>query len=313
MTHPKQTRTKAGDWVEVISIEEIRKTLDEKGTLDGLVFMPEMVAYCGRRFQVSRRAEQVCTDGAPLPAGESSVRGFKGDDVLLLGPRCDGSYHDGCKRGCLLFWKEQWVRKVEGGGDGVQRREPCEPNGLAKGGGSGAPYYCQSSELIRATYHLGWGGRVKNVVRNVARRNYGWFEMASILVVWFYWRVRQRMSGIYPKGTCKPTPNEALELVVGEWVEVKSLGEIVATLDENGKNRGLHFSVDMIPYCGKRFKVWYRADRLIAEGTGVMRQLKNTVVLEGGICDSAVYAFGGCPREDLLYWREIWLRRVKES
>ena len=80
MTHPKQTRTKAGDWVEVISIEEIRKTLDEKGTLDGLVFMPEMVAYCGRRFQVSRRAEQVCTDGAPLRYGTNPgdflVHGF---------------------------------------------------------------------------------------------------------------------------------------------------------------------------------------------------------------------------------------------
>jgi hypothetical protein len=39
----------------------------------------------------------------------------------------------------------------------------------------------------------------------------------------------------------------------------------------------------------------------------------NTVILEGVTCDSSIYAFGGCPRMDFLYWREIWLKRVKPS
>lgn len=308
-TEPK--RMLAGEWVEVLSATEIGKTLDEKGTVDGLVFMPEMAAYCGKRFRVSRRAEQVCTDGATLPAGESSVRGFNGDDVVLLsGLRCDGRSHDACGRGCTLFWKERWLRRVTGNPPSPSDDLPVQINRFASPKATDGSFYCQSSELLHATYHLTFTGRVKNISRNVLRGSYRLSEMLRILVVWYYWRARQRLFGIYPRGNCKPTPNEALNLQAGESVVVKSLPEIVATLDENGKNRGLHFSVDMIPYCGRRLRVWYRADNLIAEGTGMMRHLKNTVVLEGGICDSAVYAFGGCPREDLLYWREIWLRRV---
>jgi len=302
----------AGDLVEVRPAREILGTLDAGGTLGGLVFMPEMLEYCGQRFRVSRRAEQVCTDGAPVPEGESSVRGFVGDDVVLLtGLRCSGALHGACKRGCTLFWKEAWLRLVDGKAaasppdSGTTSTLPSLPPPQA----AGDKFYCQSSELLKTTYHLPFSGRVKNSWRNVWRGNYGAFEMLRILTVWGYWRVRHRISGVYPRGNCKPTPNEALDLQPGEWVTVKSLDEITATLDENGKNRGLHFSADMVPYCGKRLKVEHRADNLIAEGVGVMRHLRNTVILEGAVCDSAVYAFGGCPREDLLYWREIWLRR----
>jgi hypothetical protein len=41
-----------GDWVEVRSKEEILATLDSNGWLDGMPFMPEMLQYCGRKFQV---------------------------------------------------------------------------------------------------------------------------------------------------------------------------------------------------------------------------------------------------------------------
>lgn len=312
MTQARLKRVAAGDLVEVRPAREILGTLDAGGTLGGLVFMPEMLEYCGRRFRVSRRAEQVCTDGAPVPDGESSVRGFVGDDVVLLtGLRCSGALHGACKRGCTIFWKEAWLQPVDEkaaaslpGSGTTSTLPPLPPTQV-----SADKYYCQSSELLKTTYHLPFSGRVKNSWRNVWRGNYGAFEMLRILTVWGYWRVRQRFSGVYPRGNCKPTPNDALDLQPGEWVTVKSLDEITATLDENGKNRGLHFSADMVPYCGKRLKVEGRADNLIAEGIGVMRHLRNTVILEGAICDSAVYAFGGCPREDLLYWREIWLRR----
>jgi hypothetical protein len=97
----------------------------------------------------------------------------------------------------------------------------------------------------------------------------------------------------------------------GEMVEVKELSEIVETLDKKGHNRGLHFSPDMISYCGKRFKVRCRADHLLAEGTGIMTHLRNSVILEDVICLSRVYVFGGCPRRPYVYWREIWLKRVR--
>ena len=311
----KQLQTKklaAGDLVVVRPMPEILSTLDARGTLHGLVFMPEMIEYCGQQFRVSRRAEQVCIDGAPVPHGESRVRGFSGDDVVLLtGLRCSGALHGACKRGCTLFWREAWLRPV-GENAGVSSSVSTAASALAAlppPQASEGTFYCQSSDLPAITYHLPFSGRVRNSWRNVWRRNYGALEMFRMLSVWGYWRVRQRISGVYPRGNCKPTPNDALDLQSGEWVTVKSLEEITATLDEKGKNRGLHFSSDMVPYCGRRLRVRCRADNLIAEGSGIMRHLRNTVILEGSNCDSAIYAFGGCPREDLLYWREIWLHR----
>ena len=51
---------KVGDLVEVRSAEEIRATLDENGELDGLPFMPEMLAFCGRRLTVHKVAHKLC-------------------------------------------------------------------------------------------------------------------------------------------------------------------------------------------------------------------------------------------------------------
>ena len=51
---------RAGDWVEVRSAAEILATLDERGRLDALPFMPEMLQYCGRRFRVFKSAHKTC-------------------------------------------------------------------------------------------------------------------------------------------------------------------------------------------------------------------------------------------------------------
>jgi hypothetical protein len=92
---------------------------------------------------------------------------------------------------------------------------------------------------------------------------------------------------------------------------VKSFPEIVSTLSKTGFNRGLHFSPDQRPFCGRQFRVRSRTDNFIVEGTGEMKHFRNTVTLEDALCDSACFAFGGCYRADLLYWREIWLKRVE--
>jgi len=54
------SRREVGDWVEVRSKEEILRTLDKQGKLDGLPFMPQMFKYCGKRFRVYRRAHKTC-------------------------------------------------------------------------------------------------------------------------------------------------------------------------------------------------------------------------------------------------------------
>jgi hypothetical protein len=72
-----------------------------------------------------------------------------------------------------------------------------------------------------------------------------------------------------------------------------------------------HFTYEMTRFCGKRLRVRSQMHAFIEEGTGTMRKLKNTVMLEGAYCDSASWAFGGCPRSAPLYWRELWLKRVQ--
>ena len=55
---PRASKLSVGDWVEVRSKEEILSTLDSNGRLDGMPFMPEMFAFCGKRFQVYKRRAQ---------------------------------------------------------------------------------------------------------------------------------------------------------------------------------------------------------------------------------------------------------------
>ena len=104
----RSAKLRRGDFVEVKAPDEILQTLDAEGASDHLPFMPEMLEFCGRRFRVSRRALTICF------SGPGASRGFRADDVLTLdGVRCSGSAHDGCQKGCMIFWREDWLRKVE--------------------------------------------------------------------------------------------------------------------------------------------------------------------------------------------------------
>ena len=64
-------KLRPGDFVEVKAPAEILQTLDAEGTLDQLPFMPEMVEFCGRKFQVSKRVVKTCYY---TKAGSSGMR-----------------------------------------------------------------------------------------------------------------------------------------------------------------------------------------------------------------------------------------------
>ena len=95
---------------------EILATLDGGGALDGVVFMPEMIPYIGRRFTVSTRVERACDT---INKG-GRIRRMP-DTVLLDDLRCDGSAHGGCAAGCRLYWKEAWLRLVDDPGSEEDR------------------------------------------------------------------------------------------------------------------------------------------------------------------------------------------------
>ena len=96
-----------GDVVEVRSAAEILATLDSDGALDGMPFMPEMVAHVGRRYTVSRRVDKICN----TVDATGSRRMYS--TVYLEDLRCDGSGHDGCQAGCRIYWKDAWLRRVD--------------------------------------------------------------------------------------------------------------------------------------------------------------------------------------------------------
>jgi hypothetical protein len=113
--------------------------------------------------------------------------------------------------------------------------------------------------------------------------------------------------------TPRNKPNKAdgrkrsLNLHIGEAVEVRSKREVLNTLDENGTFEGLQFSSEMWKYCGQKFTVFKRADKLIIEGIG-MRRMKRTVILAGATCDGLAHE--SCKKTCLLLWKDVWLKRI---
>src|SRR6266446_1830755 len=100
-------RLRAGEWVQVRTKEEILATLDAKGQLDELPFMPEMLQYCGMTMRVGKRAHKTCDPALGIGGRKMASA------VHLENNRCNGSAHDGCEAGCLIFWKEAWLRRLD--------------------------------------------------------------------------------------------------------------------------------------------------------------------------------------------------------
>ena len=88
----------------------------------------------------------------------------------------------------------------------------------------------------------------------------------------------------------------------GDRVEVRSVNEILATLDENGTLENLPFMPEMTAFAGPQFRVSHSTRQ---------REIKDTVLLEGATCDGVFHRL--CPRQSLLFWCECWLEKVNGS
>ncbi len=302
-------RLRRGDLVEVKMADEIVQTLDAEGACDNIPFMPEMVELSGQKFRVSRRANTVCIYGPDSPLG------FNTDDVVTLeGVRCSGAAHSGCQKSCMIFWREAWLRKVEDTTvqSHVDSRTAEQLQARLKVSVGPETYYCQASELKRATHSLSKKERIRGYLSGLRAGNFGPLEMVQSIGIWSFWRIRRMFLGVHARGSSGSASIESLNLQPGEWVEVKSLPGIIETLNEHGFNRGLAFTPDMRRWCGRRLRVRDRLDRLISDRTGQMRKFRNTVTLEGSTCGCAYIGFGmnDCSRCELTYWRESWLRRL---
>jgi hypothetical protein len=314
-------RLRAGAAVEVRSEAEILATLDRDGRLEGLPFMPEMLQYCGKRFRVVKSAHKTCDT-----IHKTGGRRMEGA-VHLENLRCDGSAHGGCQAGCLLFWKDAWLRPADERAaplplpsaapaatpgsctrqalqEATRRSEPGEPL-----------FACQATELFRATSPQRWWD-VRHYLRDLTTGNVGLRRFIRVmLIAAFNALQRVRGGGSYPRlavGRLEKTPSLRLGLQPGERVQVRSLEEIAETLDAGSRNRGLWFDVEMVPFCGRTFTVQRRVERLIDERTGRMIRLPGDCIVLDGVTCSGDLSPGRlfCPRSIDSYWREIWLRRL---
>jgi len=324
---------RAGSWVEVRSAEEILATLDERGCLDGLPFMPEMLSFCGMRLRVSKSAHKSCDT---IQNGRVMRR--MADAVHLEAVRCDGEAHGGCQAGCLLFWKHAWLkppsRRASGTGGraassaGSVREAPrangCTVEALAhatrvptgEGPDTEEQYSCQATELVRATRPLHWWDP-RHYVEDLASGNIGIRTFLRYMAIAaFNWVMRLNWRGRpypYVRGLAvDKTPVETLDLQPGELVQVRSKNEIMRTLNASQKNRGLWFDVEMVPFCNKRYRVLRRVERLINEKNGMMLHLSSDcIILDGVSCGGCLSAYRlFCSRSIYSYWRETWLKRV---
>jgi hypothetical protein len=367
-------RLKAGELVEVRSKEEILDTLDADACLDGLPFMPEMLRYCSMRFRVYKRAHKSCDTVFP-------TRSRRMANAVHLETRCDGEAHGGCQAGCLIFWKEDWLKRVNSDSAGrfssipdqafkfeeSQTHKGCTEDDVWRGtekanqDGEEPTYVCQATRLPYATTDLQWWD-IRQYIEDYRSGNVGFLTILTGLITATFYRLSQRIDrlqglvvrflhaigvrrrwgiggignrivvlcydtisalfggtpwprkgGSIPIG--EPTPTQTLHLQPGELVRIKPYEQILRTVNARNRNRGISFDKEMVPYCGRVYRVLKRVNKIINERTGKIQEMKTPcIVLDSVVCQSRYSECRlFCPRSIYPYWREIWLERLPES
>jgi hypothetical protein len=337
-SHRRKELSCAGDWVEVRSKEEILRTLDKSGKLEGMPFMPEMLDYCGKRFRVAKRAHKNCDPMNPI-----STRHLP-NSVLLDNLRCSGLAHDGCQAACSIFWKQAWLKPIDkteaaSGGAGTQQQTSvCTEEDLVKyarqvSSDGKIKYNCQATDFPQYTALIR-SHNFDQLLEDITSRNVGLAEFIRFIAFIVYERLTKpavrplfrriydgfqrmwggvpypRMPGVHPDP--KNAPVNTLDLQPSELVRVKPYEEILKTIGSDMTHRGMVFDAEMVPYCGGVFRVRSRVEHFIDERTGYMRRMKTpAVILENVWCRSQ-FSFGRffCPRAIYIWWREAWLERA---
>lgn len=346
-----KAKLKAGEWVEVRSREEILATLDANGRLDELPFMPQMLQYCGQRFRVRKRAHKLC-DTAHSTGGRQMADAALLENVNCDG-QAYGGCEMACQIFWKEAWLKRvdpertsnaLVGK-ESGRAGHQGALRCSEADIWAGTRASTGetataeplYVCQATQMLRATQPLSrWN--LRQYFEDCESGNITLSQILSGLLFVAYSNLAESGLGIgsalrwtydtFQKirgGTCYParrgllskgsrTPSLKLGIQVGELVRVREYPEILKTVDEGLINRGMSFHPEMVPYCGKTFRVAQRLRKIMNERTGQLMELKNEcLVLSGADCVGRYANPVGCPRASNPYWREIWLDRVDPS
>jgi hypothetical protein len=298
-----------GDVVEISSLEEVGKTLDKSGCLDGLPFMPEMARSCGHRARVFRCVDKIYDYGR-----SKTLRRLKGV-VLLGGLRCDGTAHGGCQASCYLLWKTAWLRPVPKAEFAHEWIGDHTPTAWRESTPSSGRYTCQYTQLAAASTPMRWWD-VRQDLRPLFSGNVTLVAFCVAILTRLFNAVQRARGGVdYPSMALGPGGDFRLageSLAPGDTVRVRAMADIVVTLDPRGRSRGLWFDRDMAKHCGRRYTVLKRVDRIIDDATGRMLEMKTPcLVLAGAEASGEFLRF--CAQHEYPFWREVWLSREVED
>jgi len=279
--------------------------------------MPEMLKNCGKQFRVFKSAHKTC-DTIEFQGARKLNH-----TVHLDGIRCDGQFHGGCQAGCLVFWKEAWLKRVDEPkhakpsavahvvsepGDRAPR-SGCSRETLLDATRQPAPgpaestdtYSCQATELNRASSVLPWWD-FRQYVKDLTTGNVRASQIVKAALFWLFTKllrlggyralistydtIQRKLGGIpYPfkAGALDKTPAQTLNLQAHEQVQVKTQEEILATVNRRNRNRGLSFDEEMVEFCGGTYRVLRRVERIINERTGKMMALPGDCIILDGV------------------------------
>ena len=313
--------------------------------------MPQMFEYCGKRFKVYKRAHKTCDTVFPI-RGRRMANAVHLD--VRCDGEAYGGCQAGCLIFWKTAWLKKMDgdgerRKASGSagnaeGVGSEASGGCaEQDVLAgthkqdRGSERDPAYVCQATQLPYATKDLTWWD-VRQYIEDYTSGNasparmvrgflyMGCHKLANAgigvgaILRWLYDKGQGIWGGVpYPRRRgaipVGERPGGELGLQPGELVRVKSFEAILATVDQSNKNRGLYFDAEMVPFCGRTFRVLKRVTRIVDEKTGKLLEFKNPcIILEGVACESRYSECRlFCPRSIYWYWREIWLERVGQK
>ena len=315
---------RSGDLVELRSPAEILDTLDESGATDGLPFMPEMLEYFGKAYRVQVRVERACDTLSwgvrRLPA-----------TVMLDDLRCGGGAHAGCQAGCRLYWKEAWLRPAsETATPAVHDDAYFELEKVVSRNVEGDAstederiFRCQGTDWFGASEKVPWWS-ARSFMHEWRCGNVNLWQFATTMTRIVFSEIGRRLH-LIERGGRPFLPHNPLTdpveadpprgIAVGSLVQIRSRSEIAPTLDARGKNKGLWFDPEMVPFCDKTFPVKRKVERFVDEGTGKLIVLKSDCyILDGVACSgNRTESKWFCPRAIYPWWREAWLKPVAQE
>lgn len=304
-----------GDMVEIKPWAEIRATLDERGCLEELPFMPEMLAMCGRRARVFRGMHRL------FDYRKSRRMRHMTGAVLLVGAICDGSNHGGCEAACHTIWKAAWLRRIGPEHDAVSTLPPPSDPPPVNGTsvlefGTRAPRYtCQLTQLHAASAPIG-NRNIIDFWRPVVAGN---VAPAAFVVGWLthlFNELQHYRGGIgfpaFEMGHCSNEKHDDARFAPGDPVVVRSSAAIRATLNDQLTHRGMGFEPDMLKHCGGCYRIQAEIGKLIDIVTGEMRTMKTPAYVLRGVHFSGERQLFNAQYEP-LFWRGVWLHREESQ